>query len=125
MKMGKQVIIADDMRSARLTLESLINRAVPGCVVETVATGEELVSKVALQRLTPTGFYSLIITDNNMRENGMTGLEAIRAIRTFDRRTPIYMFSSDNLEREAREAGATGSMSSVLQITGIAKRYLV
>ncbi len=98
--MPKTAVIADDEISMRFFLRSIIQQFVPASKVEEVTDGQSLVERVRL------GGLSLIILDYQMG-SGMTGIEAIEAIRAFDQRTPIYMCSASKKRDEAMAAGAT------------------
>jgi len=94
----KPIIIAEDNEQTRKIFVSIIERS-SKTKVDAVDNGEDLVSKVR------EGDYSIIFTDNQMPI--MYGLTAIKEIRKFNSDIPIYMISGAELEKEAKEAGAT------------------
>ncbi|MBI2574761.1 response regulator transcription factor [Candidatus Woesearchaeota archaeon] len=100
--MTKKIILADDNLWSRDGLVSIINDAVPGVEIEQVVDGRSLVERVR------GGGFALVLTDNQMPY--VSGLEAIRQIREFNREVPIFIITSSDVEREALEAGATGYM---------------
>ena len=99
--MVKKVIIADDMREARILLCAMVENYVPDASIDSVDNGKTLVQKVK------EGDYDLILTDYHMGQ-GMDGIEAIKAIREFNKKAPIYMISGSSKLEEALKAGATG-----------------
>lgn len=99
--MERKVIIADDNEDSRTVYASMIANRVGDVEVVQVAEGGSLVEKVR------GGGFSLVLTDNEMPP-GMDGLKAIRTIRQFDDRTPIYMISGSEVGEEAIKAGANG-----------------
>lgn len=73
--------------------------AVPaGTVIEEVTDGKPLVEKVR------AGNYDLIITDHKMPS--VSGLEAIKQIRGFNKEIPIIMVAGSLDRKIALEAGA-------------------
>lgn len=60
----------------------------------------------ALTKINSSEYYDLITLDNDLP--GVSGLDLLQHARALDhrRQTPIIIFSSDNVEREARRAGA-------------------
>ena len=102
--MTKRIIIADDERLVRESLASVVMRTLNDVEVVEVGDGKELVDRVRKER------YDFIITDNNM--SGMSGLSAIKEIRTFNKDTPIYMISGGGTNiKLALFMGATGYIS--------------
>ena len=122
--MAKNAIIADDDDNLRKGLAMFLLQAVKDANIMSVPNGESLVEKVR------GGGYSLVMIDYDMGM-GMSGADAIRAIRAFDPATPIYMLSGSDKHEEALKAGATGYISkggnfAVLkaQLERIALQYL-
>lgn len=97
------MLIADDNRIMRVILREYFEDK--GYDVTDVTDGEELVGNAR------EGGYGLIVSDDDMPRR--TGLQALREIRTLDHRTPFYLLSADDVERQAREAGATGYISKI------------
>jgi DNA-binding NarL/FixJ family response regulator len=96
------ILVVDDHRIVREGLTLIIGRERDMRVVGAAATGEEALD--ALEHLRP----SVILMDLNLP--GMSGVEAIRAVRQRDAETPIVvltMYEGDEDIRRARDAGAT------------------
>ncbi|HVC13020.1 MAG TPA: ATP-binding protein [Burkholderiales bacterium] len=97
-----RVLVADDNRTNREVLGKILERG--GHTVTLVADGE-----LALDALDAAN-YDIVLLDRNMP--GMTGIEALQAIRLLGRgreRLPVAMLSADvtpEARRDALEAGA-------------------
>ena len=79
----------------------MVSANLPGISLETVANGKELLDSIRDAK------YDAIITDDYLGEL-ITGVEAIRKIREFDREVPLFVCSrNEAIERECLEAGAT------------------
>ena len=102
----RQVLWVDDRPSNNTAIVTSLSQL--GVRVDLALTTEEALSKLAAHA------YDLIISDlgrtENGQENQMAGLDLIRAVRTIDQRTPIFIYAgargmanSDQL----RDAGAT------------------
>ena len=127
--MTKKVIIAEDfapLRNAYLFQIELMkeDKILPADLeVECVANGESLIEKVKNEK------YLLILTDNDMPP-GITGLEAIKKIREFDKDVPIYMISGSafqSLKSDALKYGATGFIDKgelKTRLESLLKQYL-
>lgn len=107
-KMIKKLIIADDSKTARVSLrfmlKAFVSEAGIEAEIEEVENGAELVQKIQDEPL-----YDLVLTDYRMPIKN--GLQAIREIRAENLLLPIYMVSSDeseDIEEQALSAGATG-----------------
>jgi CheY-like chemotaxis protein len=87
-----------------------------GWSVETCADGAE-----ALEKLTGGARYDVLIFDNKLP--GMNGIELIRRTRALAHRqqTPIIMLSGDEVEMQARRAGANASLRKPGDISVIAE----
>lgn len=102
--MTKRALVIDDSNSMRRMLALTLQSA--GFTVDQGANGQE-----ALDALTASGPYDVIITDLNMPV--MDGLEFIRKARHLptSRRTPILMLTTENSpekKAQGKAAGATG-----------------
>jgi DNA-binding NarL/FixJ family response regulator len=96
------ILIVDDHRIVREGLTLIIERERDMKVVGAAATGEEALD--VLQHVRP----SLILMDLNLP--GISGVEAIRAVRRRDAQIPIVvltMYQGDEDIRRALDAGAT------------------
>lgn len=96
------ILVVDDHRIVRDGLALIIERERDMRVVGAAATGEEALD--LLEHLRP----SVILMDLNLP--GMSGVEAIRAVRQQDAAVPIVvltMYQGDEDIRRALEAGAT------------------
>ena len=98
--MAKRIIIAEDDENARNTLADLILECTADVEIVTVSNGKDLLDKVRADN------YSLVFTDYEMPP-GITGIEAIKQIRSFNPTIPIYMISGGGVKKEAMEVGAT------------------
>ena len=115
-----KILLADDDPFVLRSLITFLKDNVPATVlVEAVTNGQELIEKVR------TNEYAVILTDNQMPI--MTGIEAVREIRTFSQ-TPIYVLSADDVQVESLAAGATGFYSKTKEIINdlreIVRRYI-
>ena len=97
--MTKKIIIAEDDEDLVLLYQRFFGNY--DVEVDSVSDGKSLVEMVK------GGGYSLVLTDNGMPF--MEGMDAIREIRTFDPKVPIYMVSGNrDAESKALTLGATG-----------------
>ena len=118
--MTKSVIVADDTPSVRDLLCAMIESCAPDVKIDAVDDGQSLVQKVR------EGDYALILTDNQMGQ-GMGGIDAIKAIRTFNQKVPIYMISGSDMLEEALRAGATEYLAKPVklkEIQDVTNKYL-
>ncbi len=98
--MTKRIILADNDDIQRGTYSSAIEVRIPNSIeIDEAEDGDQLVKMVK------ENDYSLIVTDYQMPR--MDGLEAIRQIREFDKKTPICILSEQNVSDEASKLGAT------------------
>ncbi len=121
----KKILIADDDREVRRTLEVVLHDA--SLDVDYVATAEQEVKYARQNR------YDLIVSDLQMipgDPEDKSGIKAIKAIREFDKQTPILLHTSydnENIKREALEAGATDVLIkqkiSLIEYLGIFEKY--
>lgn len=115
--MAKRIIAADDvdfsMMALESTLESICASAGIDIDFEKVEDGAALVQRVLSQK------YDLVFTDFNMPF--MDGLDAIKRIREEDRKVPIYIVTTDDIERQALDSGATGYINKRHLFDGIKK----
>jgi CheY-like chemotaxis protein len=93
-KMDKKIIVAEDNKDLRETYVMFIESYVDNVSIDSVSNGADLVEKVKNEN------YSLIFTDNDMPP-GISGLESIKQIREFDKKTPIYMISGSKSKEDA------------------------
>ena len=101
--MVKSVIVADDHPSWREMNVRKVQEAFPDVRVDSVETGSELVKRVL------EGNYSVVISDNNMEEEG-AGLKALQTIRQSGNNIPLYIVCAGS-SADARNAiryGANG-----------------
>jgi CheY-like chemotaxis protein len=89
--------VEDDKQVANVIRDYLIGE---GMEVDSCGNG-----MTALRVLTGDARYDVLIVDNDLP--GLSGLELVRRVRkiTHRRKTPIIMFSSDDVETEAWRAG--------------------
>ena len=101
--MVKSVIVADDDPRWRKMNVRIVQEAFPNVHVDSVETGRELV-KLVLE-----GDYSVVISDNNMEEEG-AGLKALQTIRQSGNNIPLYIVcaGSSDVARNAIRYGANG-----------------
>ena len=107
--MERKVLIADDDRDMRLSLKGFLQDLYGNVSVDEAASGKELVE------LARKGDYAIILTDNYMPP-GITGVEAVKAIREFNRGVPIYVLSGHDVREEALAAGATGYLHKLVSV---------
>ena len=138
--MTKKLFYAEDHDVLRrANIDAIRFWAGKDLVVDEFSDGSSLVEKVK-------DYYDrgekidLILTDNAMGlVTDMSGLDAIKAIREFDRETPIYMYAaaaaydltspSRNIVKEALQLGATGFIDkngwkAIEELERITKQYL-
>ncbi len=98
----RKIIWAEDDFLARDVLGRLIRGMLqPDVTLEVVCDGRDLVGKMR------SGGYCLALTDGDMIS--MDGPDAIRAIRAFDAKTPIYLLSGNVYSpKEVKGIGANG-----------------
>ncbi len=107
-----KIIIADDYEPTREQCTGIIRDTLGNYViVEEVSDGRTLVDRVR------ENGYCLVLTDLNMPR--LSGIGAIREIRSFNGTIPIYVISGAEIYKEgeateickeAIEAGATGCL---------------
>lgn len=94
--------VDDTPANYALQLDQLERR---GVVVDIVRSTKEAVQKLTGQR------YQIIVSDMERVENGQpvpnAGLELLRTVRTFDRDTPVVIFSTHHLGGKALTDTAT------------------
>jgi CheY-like chemotaxis protein len=122
----KKILIADDDREVRRTLEIVLQSA--PFDVDYVVNAEQEVEYARQNK------YDLIVSDLQMvpgDSEDKSGIEAIKAIRGFDRQTPILLHTSydnEDIKREALEAGATDVLIkqkiSLVEYQGIFEKYM-
>jgi len=104
--MIKNVIVADDDPNWRSTYVDAVKNAFPDVNVDSVESGSDLVERV-LQ-----GDYSVVISDNDMEEDG-AGLKALEAIREAGNQVPFYVCSGKSICDEALRLGANGFFDKI------------
>ncbi len=105
----KKILVVDDEPTIRKFLYEVLTRE--GCQVSTVPSGEEAIALVKKER------PDLIILDLIMP--GMDGIQTLQEIRSFDNEVDVVMLSGavdGELERKAREVGASGVLPKGLEI---------
>jgi CheY-like chemotaxis protein len=121
----KHVIWADDDANlSRMMTDSfkmMCEQASLDVVVDVVPNGSELVAGVRRNG------YCLAITDYRMPI--MTGIDAIKAIRSENPVIPVYLISmDDHLGKASKEAGATGYFlkeNFFVEVPDLIERHLV
>jgi two-component system response regulator (stage 0 sporulation protein F) len=111
--MGK-VLIIEDMQEIREMLAVFLSKK--GFTALSAALGEEGVS------LTRQHKPDIVLID--IRLPDLNGIEVLKKIREFDKDIKIVMLSgltTEDLEAEARQAGASGFLSKALGIEEISK----
>jgi two-component system, NtrC family, response regulator AtoC len=100
-----RVLVVDDERKMRRVLQILLEQM----GVESVAadSGEEALEHFADERI------DLVLTDLKM--SGMSGVDLIRQIRTFDSEVPVIVFTAYGTVQAAVEAMKEGAFDFVLK----------
>ncbi len=99
--MTKNVIVADDHQSWREMYVQAVKYSFPAVNVDEVESGADLVERV-LQ-----GNYSVIISDNDMENEG-AGLAALKRIRESGNNVPFYLLSAGTNKETALSSGVNG-----------------
>ncbi len=88
-QLNLRILLAEDDKSVQWVTALSLERM--GCVVETVANGQQLVDRLNAK----PGEFDLVITDNRMPE--MTGMEALAHLRADERfkQLPVVVYSGD------------------------------
>jgi CheY-like chemotaxis protein len=102
-----RVLVAEDDDAMRALLEEALERR--GYLVETAATGDALLRRVAhsVHRLTSAPLPDLLITD--VRMPGRSGLDVVAALRAADAWLPVIVitaFGDAPTHARARRLGA-------------------
>ena len=111
--MKPKVLFGDDDESLRKLLKMYLQRE--GFDTDLVFTSKDLIEK-AREAVTQNMKYNFIISDNDYKDGGVNGVEAVREIRKFDQETIIILQSgdiyneNDELAIRARESGASYSI---------------
>ncbi|GAM96571.1 sensory box histidine kinase [alpha proteobacterium U9-1i] len=114
---GKQlkVLVADDVAGNQMVMQAILARA--GCSVVVVDNGAAAIAECARET------FDVVLMD--MRMPGMSGLDAVRAIRSEEQatgraRVPILMCSAaPEHAAEAGEAGADGYVTKPITPRGL------
>jgi DNA-binding response OmpR family regulator len=109
----KILLVDDELRVRELLYDLLIKQ---GYKPITVGSGEEAIELVKTQK------PDLVFLDFNMPD--MDGVEILKTIRSFDNKTKVVMLTgagTEELEREARLAGAGGFLRKNLGLDVILK----
>ncbi|AQR60646.1 hybrid sensor histidine kinase/response regulator [Brevundimonas sp. LM2] len=109
---GTRVLLAEDNPVGALLVKTLLRRE--GCVVETVATGDEAVAAMKRAR------YDLVFMD--MRMPVMDGPAATRVIRASGDRTPIVALTANAFAEDRRaclEAGMNDHLVKPLELEAL------
>ncbi len=112
--MEKTILVVDDELAVRNLLYDALTKV--NFKVTTISNGADAIEVARKQK------PDLILLDFKLA--GMDGLETLKRIRSFDRRTKIIMLTgmgSEELEREARLQGASGFLRKTLGIDVIVK----
>lgn len=110
-----KVLVADDVAGNQMVMQAILARA--GCEVIVVDNGAKAVAACARET------FGVVLMD--MRMPGMSGIDAVRAIRAEEQasgrpRAPILMCSADaDHVAEAKEAGADGYVTKPITPRGL------
>lgn len=96
-----KVLLADDHSAIRQRLKQILLEAYPTSQIEEVADGEGLIRQALAQR------WDLVIAD--IRMPAVTGLEALRHIRSAHPHLPVLLISSFRQEEYAHVAIRAGA----------------
>jgi len=110
-----KVLVADDVAGNQMVMQAILVRA--GCQVTVVDNGAKAIAACARET------FDMVLMD--MRMPGMSGIDAVRAIRVEEQasgrpRAPILMCSADaGHAAEAAEAGADGYVTKPITPRGL------
>ena len=109
--MTKKVLIVDDGEAMRLTIGAIIEGMDRSVELFYTDNGRTLVEMMQKEK------YDLVLTDNDMPT--LTGIEAIREIREYDKITLIYVVATltNSQVRSLTNAGATGYIQKGAEIS--------
>lgn len=125
--MTKKAIIAENHEVLRKSLVNFIEGCVEDATVETVTSGMELI-----HMLINDNHYGLILVDFNIGE-GLTGIETIEEIRSFNKEIPTYLMGSiggnskiEEYQKKALEIEATGfiNKNDLKELKKVVVQYL-
>lgn len=85
--MNHNILIADDSKTIQRILENIVKQILPLSVIHIANNGAEALSIFKKNKI------SLVLTDWNMPV--MNGLELVKSIRMEDKKTPIWMITTE------------------------------
>ena len=85
--MTHNILIADDSKTIQRILENIVKQILPLSVIHIANNGAEALSIFKKNKI------SLVLTDWNMPV--MNGLELVKSIRIEDKKTPIWMITTE------------------------------
>ncbi|WP_372918764.1 response regulator [Salegentibacter sp.] len=100
---NKTVLIVDDNRINQVVTQRILEKKSFSC--EVAASGEEAIEKIK------NNTYNLVLMDVNMP--GISGLEATRRIREFDKTVPVVALTAVEIE-EIRNKIFTAGMNDII-----------
>jgi len=118
-KLRPRILLAEDDESIVSMLVPFLERM--KCEVEHVSNGVLLVEKLSDKG---PGYYSLVVTDNNMPGgNGIDAIEQVREMKDF-KDIPIVFFSTDAIGGPAKQRADKAGAHSIYKtdVVGLFKK---
>ena len=109
-----KIIYAEDDDATRIITEEVLLSIYGKGSVVTVKSGEALLEKAK------DAYYDIILTDNQMRPGGLTGIDVVKQLRNLGITIRIVVYSADNVKDAALKAGA----NEFFLKSGFAKRLV-